>query len=428
MTLSTPPSEVAIIGGGLAGLTLALALHHHGIPSTVYEARSESYNHGGGLMLSPNALRALDQIGAYKRLGEMSLHFDKLYFKNDNNETTDIYYFGSRNLYGYQALRIMRRDLLNELLAMLRERSIPVYFGSTLATVKFNGSDHKVQFAFTNGQIASASLLVGADGIHSTVRSTFVSDVDVKPQYAGILGISCVVQRPQLRVPNNYGLPAIVTSKPGGFLLVPQKPDGSELYIGAQRPFPELDDAGWRALRQDKQKLYDMLYENRADWPDIVQSALEAMTVDKMGFWAFYGLPPLSSWLSESKRVVLVGDAAHAIPPTVGQGANQAIEDVCALASLLSKISQEVPLDQAATLWQSYRQERVQRILDLTAQMNAKRLPESEKARLPPGAVWTEASLTSKECGELCWLYNANMFEEAEKWAQELKLKAAAQK
>ncbi|KAI1359989.1 kynurenine 3-monooxygenase [Xylaria arbuscula] len=427
MTLLTPPSEVAIIGGGLAGLTLALALHRHGIPSIVYEARPESYNHGGGLMLSPNALRALDQIGVYKRLGKMSLHFDKLYFKNDNNETTDIYYFGSRNLYGYQALRIMRRDLLNELLAMLRERSIPVYFSSTLATVKFDGSDRKVQFAFTNGHVASASLLVGADGIHSTVRSTFVPDVDVKPKYAGILGISCVVQRSQLRIPNNYGLPAIVTSKPGGFLLVPQKPDGSELYIGAQRSFPELDDAGWSALRQNKQKLYDMLRENQADWPDIVQSALEAMTVDRMGFWAFYGLPPLSSWLSESKRVILVGDAAHAIPPTVGQGANQAIEDVCALASLLSRISQEVPLDQAATLWQSYRQERVQRILDLTQQMNAKRLPESEKVRLPLGAVWTEQTLTSKECGELSWLYNADMVEEAQKWAQELELKAVAQ-
>lgn len=376
-------------------------------------------------MLSPNALRALDNLGVYDRLRDKALQFDKLYFKNDKNETTDIYYFGSETIYGYQAMRIMRKDLLDELFRMLRERRIPVRFNSALAAVDYDGRDPRrmVQFTFTDGQRASASLLVGADGIHSTVRSTFLPDV--KPIYAGILGISCVVQRSQLRIPNEYGLPAIAMGKPGGFLLVPQKPDDSELYVGAQRLFSELDD--WNSLRKDKQRLYDMIHENQTDWPDIVQSALEAMSLDNMGFWAFYGLPPLLSWLSESKRIVLVGDAAHAIPPTVGQGANQAVEDVCALASLLSKLSDDVPLDKAAPLWQRYRQERVQRILDLTQQMNAKRLPESEKAKLHPSAIWADSALTRGEGGELSWLYDPDMSDEAEKWVEELKLKASAQ-
>jgi 2-polyprenyl-6-methoxyphenol hydroxylase-like FAD-dependent oxidoreductase len=376
-------------------------------------------------MLSPNALRALDSLGAYERLLDKALHFDKLHFKNDKNETTDIYYFGSKTIYGYQAIRIMRKELLDELLGMLRERNVPVYFNSALATVDYDCPDPntKVEFTFTNGQRASASLLIGADGIHSTVRSTFLPEA--QPTYAGILGISCVVQRSQLRIPDDYGLPAIAMGKPGAFLLVPQKPDGSELYVGAQRLFSELDD--WNSLRKDKQKLYNMLHENQTEWPDIVQSALEAMSPDRMGFWAFYSLPPLSSWLSKSKRVILVGDAAHAIPPTVGQGANQAIEDVCALAYLLSKLSPEVHLDEAAALWQAYRQERIQKILNLTQQMNAKRLPESEKAKLPLDAIWTDSSLTRGEGGELRWLYDADMSDEAEKWAQELKLKGAAQ-
>ncbi|TEY32581.1 hypothetical protein BOTCAL_0720g00020 [Botryotinia calthae] len=368
MTLTAPPTEVAIIGGGLAGFTLALALHQVNIPSTVYEARSEYHSHGGGLILSPNALRALDGIGVYERLRDKALQFDKLYFNDADNEITDIYYFGSKDMYGYQAIRIMRKVLLGELLTVLRERSIPVHFDTRLASVDSDVRGKKVEFTFTNGRSASASLLVGADGIHST--------------------------RSQLHIPDGYGLPAIAMGKPGGFLLVPQKPDGSELYVGAQRNFAELDDAGWNALRKDKQKLYDMIHEKQTDWPDIVQSALEAMTVEKMGFWAFHNLPPLSSWLSKSKRIVLVGDAAHAIPPTVGQGANQAIEDVCALALLLAKLSPDVPLDEVTALWQSYRQGRVQKILELTQQMNAKRLPDSEKAKLPPGAIWSDSSLT----------------------------------
>ncbi|KAH6856077.1 hypothetical protein B0I37DRAFT_68005 [Chaetomium sp. MPI-CAGE-AT-0009] len=321
-------------------------------------------------------------------------------------------------------MRIMRRELLGELLAMVRERGIPVHFGSAVATVVDSAeNDEKVEFTFTDGRTASASLLVGADGIRSAVRSSLFPD-DAKPQYAGILGINCVVERSRLRIPEGYGLPAIAMGKPGEFLLVPQRPDGSELYVGAQRRFPELDEAGWRALRQDRQRLYDMVHEQQADWPDVVQSALEAMTVDRMGFWAFHGLPPLACWLSEkSGRVIPVGDAAHAIPPTVGQGANQAVEDVCALAALLARLSPEVPLDAAARAWQGYRQARVQRILELTAQMNAKRLPEAEKAKLPPGAIWTDAGLTRGEGGELGWLYNVDLEEEVEKWLRELRLK-----
>ncbi|KAI2629963.1 kynurenine 3-monooxygenase [Hypoxylon sp. NC1633] len=396
MALTAPPDHVAIIGGGLAGLTLALALR-------------------GGIMLSPNALRVLDSVGVYERVRDRALQFDVLTFKDGQGQTTDEYYFGSEKLYGYQAIRIMRKELLDEMKVMLRERNIPIHYNSKLVTIISDGPD-EVKFAFDNGQVASASLVIGADGIHSAVRGSFLPQV--KPVFAGFIGINSVVQRSQLRIPDDYKLPATVMAKQGAFLLVPQKPDGSELFIGSQRRIAEQD---WEALRKDKQKLYNMLQENKSDWPDVVQSALEATPVDRMGFWAFHGIPPLASWLSESKRIILVGDAAHAIPPTAGQGANQAFEDVRALATLLSKLSPDAPLDKAAALWQSYRQDRVKKVLDLTQQMNVKRLPESERAKLPLGSFWSNQSLTRGEGGQLRWLYGPDLAEEAEKWVQELK-------
>ncbi|KAI6081643.1 kynurenine 3-monooxygenase [Hypoxylon rubiginosum] len=382
---------VAIIGGGLAGLTLALALHDLNIPAT-----------GGGIMLSPNALRVLDSVGIYKKIRDKSLQFDVLTFKDGQYKTTDEYYFGSKKLYGYHAIRIMRKQLLDEMKAMVRERQIPTHYESKLVSIT------------RPRRICPSS--IGADGINSTVRGTFLPQV--KPVYAGFMGINSVVQRPQLRIPEGYSLPATVMGKAGAFPLVPQKPDGSELFIGSQRRFPEAD---WEALRKDKQELYDMMQENKSDWPDIVQSALEATPVDQMGFWAFHGIPPLASWLSDSKRIILVGDAAHAIPPTAGQGANQAFEDVRALATLLSELSPDVPFEKAAAQWQAYRQDRIKRVLDLTMQMNAKRLPESERAKMPPGAIWSDQSLTRGEGGELRWLYDPDLAKEAKKWVEEIK-------
>ncbi|KAH8722616.1 kynurenine 3-monooxygenase [Phaeosphaeriaceae sp. PMI808] len=417
MTLTAPPSHVAIIGGGLAGLALALALHDLHIKSTVYEARSEDFDQGGGVMLSPNALRVLDSIGVLERVRERSFHLDVLAFKDGQDKTTDEYYFGSEKLYGYSAIRIMRKELLDEMNLMLRERQVPVHFNSKLTAITVDGPD-RVEFAFENGQTASSPILIGADGIHSSVRKSFLPQV--KPIYAGFMGINSVVERSKLRIPKDYHLPATVMAKTGAFLLVPQKPDGSELFIGSQRRFPELDSNGWEDLRNDKQNLYDMLQENKNEWPDVVQSALEATLVDRMGFWAFYGIPPLTSWLSESKRIILVGDSAHAIPPTAGQGANQSFEDIRSLATLLSKLSEKATLDKAALKWQMYRQERINKVLDLTKQMNAKRLPEAERAKLPPGAIWSNQSLTRGDGGELTWLYEPDLAKEAEKWAQEL--------
>jgi 2-polyprenyl-6-methoxyphenol hydroxylase-like FAD-dependent oxidoreductase len=104
---------------------------------------------------------------------------------------------------------------------------------------------------------------------------------------------------------------------------------------------------GWAALRADKQNLLDILNKSKDQWPDIVQSALEAAPLDKMGIWPFYMIPTLSHWASKTSLVVLLSDAAHVIPPTASQGVNQAFEDVVTLSALLGKLSHEVTLERA---------------------------------------------------------------------------------
>ncbi|KLJ12372.1 hypothetical protein EMPG_09537 [Blastomyces silverae] len=407
------PQHVAIVGGGLSGLSLALALQKVNIPCTVYEARAESYEVGGGITLSPNALRILDKLGVYERVRDKGYHFDTLAFSDGDGAIKDVYYFGSEKLYGYRGFRIMRQLLINEMKLMLREYGIQIHFNKQFMKV-IKDSEKEVVIEFADGSVESSTIVVGADGIHSAIRKHIVPDV--KPVYSGLMAINSVCPRSGLRIPENFHLPATIMSKVGAFLMVPQEVDGSQLLIGAQRRFPEQDKDGWDALAADKQGLLDMLRENQSEWPDIVQSALENAPVENMGIWPFYGIPKFSKWASSTNRVIVLGDAAHAIPPTAGQGVNQAFEDVNMLALLLSNLSPQTPLAEALKFWQDYRQRRIDKILELTQQMNAKRLPPAEQAKLPPSAIWTDDSATSGAGGQLRWLYEPDLDEDVAKW------------
>ena len=413
MSSTSPPKHVVIVGAGLSGLSLALALQKVGIPCSIYEARSESYSIGGGITVSPNGLRILDRLGVYPKVKQRGFHFETLAFKNEAGETTDVYYFGSEKLYGYQAFRITRQLMIDEMKRMLSEQGIQVHHNMCFSQI-VSETPEQVEIKFADGSTASASILIGSDGIYSSVRKYVVRSAD--PVYSGITAINGVIPRSRMRIPEGYHLPATVMAEPGAFLLVPQEPDGLELLIGAQRRFPDRDKEGWKKLRDNKQELLNMLRESQQDWPDIVQSVLEEAPVEKMGIWPFYGIPKLEKWASTSNRVIIVGDAAHAIPPTAGQGVNQAFEDVNMLAILLSKLSSKIGLPDALQFWQSYRQERVDKILELTKQMNAKRLPPSEQAKLPPDAIWTDEAASRGEGGQLMWLYKPDLDHDVAQW------------
>lgn len=301
MSLSSPPKHVAIVGAGLSGLSLAIALHKVGIPCSIYEARSESYCIGGGITLSPNALRILDRLGVYPRLKLQGFHFETLAFKNDAGETTDVYYFCSEKLYGYKAFRITRQLMIDEMKKMLGEQGIKVKHNMRFSKVISEGPG-QVEIEFADGSTASASVVIGSDGIHSSVRKYFVPSIE--PVYSGITAINGAIPRSRMRIPEGYHLPATVMAKPGAFLLVPQESDGSELLIGAQRRFPDRDKEGWKRLRNNKQELLNMLRESQQDWPDIVQSVLEGIPVEKVGIWPFYAIHKLEKWASASDQVI----------------------------------------------------------------------------------------------------------------------------
>ena len=356
-------------------------------------------------MLSPNGLRVLDSLGAYRRLRSKGYNFERSDFKNEQGETTGSYYYGHERLYGYKALRSYRQTLIEELRAMVDERNIPIHFKKKFTRIVSESAEDGVKFEFADGSVETASLLIGADGIHSKVRQYIIPNLS--PKYSGFLAIASNVSKSKLRFPSGFDttVPITITAKAGAFILLPQGVHGDEFLAVTQRAYPEQDRVGWEKLSASKDELLGMLREDQSSWPDLVQSALENITADGVFIWPFYVVPRLESWASPGKRVIILGDAAHAIPPTAGQGVNQAFEDVYSLSLLLSKLSPKVTLEAALKFWQNYREDRVDKVLALSHQTTQLRLPAEERAKATENTGWEADREVSGEDGQLRWLF-----------------------
>ncbi|GKT47218.1 FAD-dependent urate hydroxylase [Colletotrichum spaethianum] len=412
--------DVAIIGGGIAGMALALSFATHSIPATIYESRDEvplPHHAGGGMMLCPNALRILDSLDLYKPLLGKAYSFDYVYYKDRKETTVDRYPLGGAEEFGYDAVRIFRQELIEILAKACRERGVSIEYGKRFVRV-VEEDEAGVEFEFQDGGRRRAGLLVGADGIHSRVRSTYVAP-DVKPNFVGLAALTYAVPTARLRVPadKHYKFPVSVASSNGVFVLAPQGADGGEMLAGTQVPFDaERAALGREALMADKEALKARLRKDEENWPDVVRSALEEIRDETMNVWPFFMLPALERWASEKGRVLVLGDAAHAVPPTTGQGASMALEDAATLALIMKRMIEgqgKIGWEEGVGFWQGIRRERLGALVVLTKMLNNKRLPSDKMAELPREEVWFEEGE-----GQMKWLYVPEIEDRIEEWVK----------
>ena len=128
--------HVAIVGAGLSGLALALALHQQSIDCTIYEARDSPLNIGGALMLTPNSLKVLHRLGIYEAICKKGFNFDRIYLQDaGSGRIIESFEYGNLKRYGTRALRVYRSTLLQELLAKAQESRFQ--FSSTTGSSKW---------------------------------------------------------------------------------------------------------------------------------------------------------------------------------------------------------------------------------------------------------------------------------------------------
>ncbi|MFD2792811.1 FAD-dependent oxidoreductase [Promicromonospora vindobonensis] len=317
--------RVLVVGGGIAGSALALALHRAGLDDVVVAESRPSFDDAGGafLTLAPNGVNALDAIG-HGDVPEAAGGFELSGIDFHNARGRKIAELaGDDDLarYGARSVVLRRARLHGELARRAQQTGTPFLFGAHLGAVHEHPDG--VEAVFTDGRTIRADAIVGADGVWSAVRRLTWPDA-ATPAYTGIVdcgGWATVDLPDSARQQMHFGHRAFFGHAVKDlvaywFTNVPRADEPARAELDG------LDQPSWMATIR---KLH-------AQDPAPVRAVLDAADAS-VGAWPIYDLPELATW--STRTTCLIGDAAHAVSPSSGQGASLAIEDAAVLAGLL---------------------------------------------------------------------------------------------
>ncbi|MEV0456606.1 FAD-dependent oxidoreductase [Catellatospora methionotrophica] len=373
----TKVKTALVVGGGIAGPVAAMALRQAGIEARVYEAYgSTAENVGGGLSIAPNGLAALKVIGADEVVRAIGLPMSSIVMHSWTGKRLASF-AGPADLEPQRF--VMRPDLYQALYGEAARRGIPVEHGRRLVSAEHLGAPDApsgVRAHFADGSTAEADVLIGADGIRSTVR-TIIDPSAPRPRYTGLLGFGGWSTGTGLA---STGDAMYMMFGKRAFFGYQVFPDGRCGWF-ANLPHPQ--PMSWtQANKTGKQEWLRLIMEAFADdrMPvlDILRTSVESEFVAVGGM---EDIPRVPHW--HRGRMVLVGDAAHATSPSSGQGASLAAESAVQLARCL----RDLPAEQAFVAYERLRRERVERIIAAAARTN------SNKAAGPVARVLRDALL-----------------------------------
>ena len=312
--------NIAIVGGGLAGLAAGNALLNHGFEVEVFEQSPTLGEIGAGISVSSQAIKALRAIGLGEKLAAVGNVSQGIQTRNMHTGEPLEFRESAAARYGAPHCFFHRADLLNALASGID--SAHVHLGHRLTAIEERQSS--VTLTFANGATRQADVVIGADGVHSVVRRALYGDDH--PVYTGQM-----VWRALLK---GSDVPAEVMEPTGnnqwlglGRHLLGYYLRGREVInIVTQQDTDQWVEEGW-SIAGDPDEM-------RASFPDPEPRLKTLLSiVTQCSKWGLFLRPLTDNW--GQGRIQLVGDAAHAMLPNAGQGAGQAFEDAYILARWL---------------------------------------------------------------------------------------------
>jgi 2-polyprenyl-6-methoxyphenol hydroxylase-like FAD-dependent oxidoreductase len=322
------PRKAIIIGAGIAGPVTAILLKKAGIEVQLFEAWPYATGIGGGLQIAPNGMHVLAEIGLAEEMIRRGSIAEAFEFYSQSGARLGAINQNMQARFGQPAVN-MRRATLNEvLLNKAWCDNVELAFEKRLVRIE-DRADQPVVAHFADGSSAEGDFLIGADGVHSAVRSHVLPD-GPKPFDTGLLGFGGFVPRALLddtgigqRVETTFGQSGFF-----GYGFCSSDPDDGVMWWSTQ-PSHGIDAATFRAMSQEALKRH--LLDFHAGWHHPIPQLLEA--AENIGVTATLDVATLPTW--SRRRTVLIGDAAHATSPHAGQGASLALEDALRLVRLL---------------------------------------------------------------------------------------------
>jgi 2-polyprenyl-6-methoxyphenol hydroxylase-like FAD-dependent oxidoreductase len=349
MTNVAPVKTAIIIGGGIAGPATALALHKAGIQASVYEAYPATTDGiGGMLMVAPNGLNALGILGLQPQLGAIGQPIASMLIADARGKRLMEF----PGLPGLPASRLMwRADLYRVLADATIAAGVGLEHNKRLIAVSETGD--AITAVFADGTSASADVLIGADGIHSTVRRLIDSNAP-EPQPDGLLGFG---GESEARLTGRSDAINFVFGK-RAFLGYWLQPNGRVAWFSNLPWKGFLSTAEARSVPADEWLIrLREAYADDVPSDDLVRHT-RAENLFVLGSTDM--LPTVPRWYSG--RMVLVGDSAHAPNHSSGQGVSLAVESAVELARCLRDV------DDASAAFLAYEQLRRSRVTRIAAQ------------------------------------------------------------
>ena len=347
--------KIGIVGAGIGGLAAANALHQAGHDVVVFEQSRQFLRVGADINLTPNAVRALDGLGAgiaqaVRASAARPTH--RISRTWDTGEETSRLAMGdeAERKYGAPQLTIHRADLLAALAeAFPAER---VRFGKRAQSIEAR-ADGGVAIRFTDDSEATQlDVLIGADGIHSVVRNAMFGAES--PRFTGVVAFRAVVPTERVKdVPNIQAFTKWWGATPESQIVTFPLNQGRDTFIFATTAQDSWHEESWTTPGS-----VDELRGFYADFHPDARALLDAC--NSVLKTALYERDPLTAW--SLGPMTLVGDACHPMMPFMAQGAGMAIEDGVVLARNLAGVAAPAQVAAALHRYETMRMERASQI------------------------------------------------------------------
>lgn len=309
-------SKITVIGAGIGGLALAISLQKKGIPTEIFEAAPQFGEVGAGINLAINAMQIFEKLGFAEAIYEAGHHIKVMNITDEQfSPLSQIPLTEFEQEFGVKSTAIHRATLHNILVSQLS--NTPVHLNKKLRTIA--KKDQGFQLTFEDGSTHKAAIVIGADGIHSVVRQQLFPPSELRQ--AKQICWRGVTAFPLSKAHQNQLTEAWGKGKRFGYGWIA---DGL-VYWYALTDFKK--DFRQEFANVDLEKLFE-------DFHPLVKKIIQATPKKQIITNEMLDLKPVKKW--SLGRASLLGDAAHATTPNMGQGACQAIESAWALSHLLA--------------------------------------------------------------------------------------------